>query len=834
MKITKILFSVLILTTLIFSQEYIGMTNIELQKNIEFIDNLPKYNFDNKRRNRNLPNSVDNSKSKFFRPIFNQVGGCCSQASIIAYHYTYLYNQIFNSSASLTENQFPTHYTYNFSNNGDSNKGSSFEDGIDLINDNGIPTSEVYGATSPNANYWMSGYENYFKSISCKTRPIESWSIILDSLSSLNNLKSWLYDMDGKQKPGGLASFSVNFKDRITQTMKNGAKAGEEIITKWAGIGHSITIVGYNDSICFDLNNDGKYTRDIDINSDNIIDFKDSEWGAFKIANSWGNWFEDEGFTYAPYSLISKVCILNIPDTLYKPKGVVELSYSCKDRYSTKILRGVSRLGNHPEFIEQLRTFDGSRAGHFPLSGVKPSLQIGIDVSNQIDYNFNSNDIFIHIGIVSDSINGTIENALFHDYRMDNEETITPTSLPSTFSAGTTWVVFKIENKKAINLIDIDTIYSNSIDTTTTQVIVSGEHNYNNWYIDSLSYCECEADSIIPNPNNVNLSFEVWDFPAQLSLNDTFVNYYGNEFTEITLQNRGRGGIRFGTKKPEDTIAIAEWGEKMLKDRDVLSILDAIVTVQWDRCYYKYIGNYSKPEAIELKWHSKYLNLYSPNVGFTENCDITVRARINTSGKFEFYYDQGNTYNQSSPDLPYTVNTTIGISNGNGNWQRHPIYSLDQLLEHTENDMYSFAYEPAKIPEFCKISNSGKLQTYSPINGEYTIPIAAANSIGEKIRKCIPLIVSENTPISTKHKLRAPLKINFFKDNIIISGLDNIGKNSLEFNMYSLNGKKVFKINKKLVGSSVKFPIPSQLSSGIYLCNVKNSNRDRTFKIQIQ
>ena len=57
-----------------------------------------------------------------------------------------------------------------------------------------------------------------------------------------------------------------------------------------SGIGHAMTVVGYNDNIW------------IDLNGNNIVDT--NEKGAFKIASSWGttNIWEDEGFSWFLYN----------------------------------------------------------------------------------------------------------------------------------------------------------------------------------------------------------------------------------------------------------------------------------------------------------------------------------------------------------------------------------------------------------------------------------------------------------------------------------------------------------------------------------------------------
>ena len=98
--------------------------------------------------NTTLPYRIDNSSEKYMRPIFNQSNSSCAQAAGIGYVYTHEINKLRNLPAdndSLIHNQDPTHFTYNFLNNGSGFQGSFYDEGWDLIKDNGCPTIEEYG-----------------------------------------------------------------------------------------------------------------------------------------------------------------------------------------------------------------------------------------------------------------------------------------------------------------------------------------------------------------------------------------------------------------------------------------------------------------------------------------------------------------------------------------------------------------------------------------------------------------------------------------------------------------------------------------------------------------
>ncbi len=109
------------------------------------LDAIPELILTPKSQQMTLPSVVDNSEKIWFRPIFSQDGGSCGQASGVAYLFTYEINRVRNLPANEewhTSNQYPTHYTWNYLNNGGSG-GSWYYWGWNIINNSGIPTVET-------------------------------------------------------------------------------------------------------------------------------------------------------------------------------------------------------------------------------------------------------------------------------------------------------------------------------------------------------------------------------------------------------------------------------------------------------------------------------------------------------------------------------------------------------------------------------------------------------------------------------------------------------------------------------------------------------------------
>ena len=239
---------------------------------------------------------VDNSENKFMRPIFQQSHGCCAQASGVAYVFTYEINWLRDlpaDSVIYEENQYPTHFTYNFLNNGNPNNISTIESGWDIIKENGCPTIQTFGSMDANGDptQWMTGYANYNIALQNKVGYYETIDLNNPD-SALTNLKQWLFNHNNDTcQFGGLASFMTNMQAcTVAVFAPPHDEVGKTYLFEYANPyddNHQLTIVGFDDNIkLWDINGDGYYTNDIDVDSNGYIDLFDYEKGAFKVANS--------------------------------------------------------------------------------------------------------------------------------------------------------------------------------------------------------------------------------------------------------------------------------------------------------------------------------------------------------------------------------------------------------------------------------------------------------------------------------------------------------------------------------------------------------------------
>ena len=162
-----------------------------------------------------LPSEVSNDTSRFFPPIFHQVGLSCVHAAEIGYTFTYEMNRLRGVEAGVWDNQdpnlFPHLYSFNFVNGGYGyDEGTPVYSGFETVLSNGCPMyNDWYNSQGVSSDvYWMDGYEKYYRGMS--NRVVEVKTITLNNNNaSVDKLKHWLYDHAEASNIGGLAVVCV-------------------------------------------------------------------------------------------------------------------------------------------------------------------------------------------------------------------------------------------------------------------------------------------------------------------------------------------------------------------------------------------------------------------------------------------------------------------------------------------------------------------------------------------------------------------------------------------------------------------------------------------------
>ncbi len=234
-----------------------------------------------------LPQYVDNSTNKYFPPVINQNGGSCAQASSIGYVFTYEMNRYLDRDASLPENRFSYQYIWNLVNDG-VDQGGFAEDGLFVAMRSGAMTETDFSTLTLYDFTWPSGFEKYHNALRYRVSRFVTFPRDVDVY------KEYLAGTDGK--PGGILSFSGHCQgwDMITDydgPSGTGYKALVKSLPKSGA--HAMTIVGYDDLVCFTDDNGQKHE------------------GAFIVVNSWGTSVHDRGRFYYPYDFFRSQSVLS-------------------------------------------------------------------------------------------------------------------------------------------------------------------------------------------------------------------------------------------------------------------------------------------------------------------------------------------------------------------------------------------------------------------------------------------------------------------------------------------------------------------------------------------
>ena len=247
-----------------------------------------------------LPPYVYNGQDKYFPPIFNQDGGSCGSAAGVGYQFTHEMNSYRDADASLPENQYPSHFTWLMAYQTSSTEG--------MAKGNGIPNVPTYGGrtysrlfgpqTHDDPDYgWMQGYDKWFSAM--WNRSAYDFNLApTNTPEGRQELKEWLYNHCGDETMhgGGVAGIGVAAYGTwaaIPNSTANKAAGvvGMKYVKAWGEtFNHALTVCGYDDRIEFDLDGDGV-----------VGEVEEDEVGAWIIANSWGDGWENKGFIYCPY-----------------------------------------------------------------------------------------------------------------------------------------------------------------------------------------------------------------------------------------------------------------------------------------------------------------------------------------------------------------------------------------------------------------------------------------------------------------------------------------------------------------------------------------------------
>lgn len=328
-----------------------------------------------------LPLAVDNSELKAFPPIGDQGAlNSCVSYSTTYYQMTHMFGMILDWDAKNdNENirKFSPKWTFNLTNAG--------ENGVFGLDSTYLLFSKCGAALWNEFPYYPDDLskENYTK------WPTEAsvWRNALNyRIEDYGYVKIW----DGSKTPVDNPKDGELFK--VKQLLNNGyaltfetnvsiwrfSKVGDDPLTNDDDIfvdehiahmtdkatlkvdGHTMTLVGYNDNVWVDINENGNVDE--------------GEKGAFKIANSWGtaeemvssdnsfSWYSNKGFIWLSYDALNNVSSVDgcpeterrnainggnkvywiLPKIASEPKMLIEYTLNHANKYEIETLFGYS------------------------------------------------------------------------------------------------------------------------------------------------------------------------------------------------------------------------------------------------------------------------------------------------------------------------------------------------------------------------------------------------------------------------------------------------------------------------------------------------------------
>jgi len=201
---------------------------------------------------------------------------------------------------SLPENMYPTHFTWLLTYQNSDKEVMACTNGIpNIVTYGGRTYSRLFGAQTHDDNDygWMQGYDKWFSAMWNRGESTFSFPAT-NTPEGRQMLKEWIYNHCGDETfhSGGVAGIGVaayGTWEAIPTTKKNKeiGVSGMKYVKAWGDTyNHALTIVGYDDRIEFDLDEDGI-----------VGEVDEDEVGAWIIANSWGDGWENKGFIYCPY-----------------------------------------------------------------------------------------------------------------------------------------------------------------------------------------------------------------------------------------------------------------------------------------------------------------------------------------------------------------------------------------------------------------------------------------------------------------------------------------------------------------------------------------------------
>ncbi len=615
-----------------------------------------------------LPSSVDNSVQPYFRPIIYQSGYECGQMASIAFNFTYEMAFRRTLSANIAANQYPTHFAWNFMNNAYNYQGVSAFDTWEILRHCGTPNVVDYGGSLNFGGFrrWISGYSAYYNGM--KNRINDFYAIRCDAPEGIEKMKHYLNDHLEDLSIGGLLNFYGQYFTPTEVLAAGTPEAGKAFASSWGGSpSHTWVMVGYNDSIRWDYNNDGLFTNNIDINGDGIVDVKDWEIGAFKFANiyagtSWGN----SGFCYSSYRVLAvgiayggiwNQCVyLNKVKKEFSPQLTMKVNLKHSSRNKIKVIAGIAlnTAALLPEKTMEFPIFN-NQGSFLYMQGdsieANKTIEFGLDVTPLLSYINSGQSAKYFLQVIDTDPNnegtGEVQHLTLIDYTSGVDSSVSAsTFVPIVNNSTTTLSVIRTVNFSK-PIISTDTLaVAKLMEPYSAQLTaINGTPPYR--FELNKTYAESNSLTAFPQINTETLVPSSYDNGYCIKTIDFDFPFYGKTFTNIYVY--ADGFIKFDN-------LLYTW--PFLTDKYALFKNTAFISPM----FCDYVATPSSGEGIWYEGNSTHASFrWKAHQNGTSN-PINVVITIYPNGNIEFSY--------GSITLVNTTSWFAGISGGDGrNWQ---------------------------------------------------------------------------------------------------------------------------------------------------------------------
>jgi len=784
---------------------------------MEMIKNIPLIILPEKYNSKTLPSAIDNSLNQYFRPVFNQVGGSCAQASGVGYNFTYEMDFRRNVPANTAQNQYPSHYTYNFLNGGSMSNGSNCWDGWNIIKSSGCPNVADYGGMSPPNNInWMNGYTKYYNGMHNKT--IEFFKIYAGYPEGLQTLKHYFNDHGEEAAVGGLVNFYAGATGYTMVNLPAGTpNAGMKVITRWGtSVNHAMTFAGYDDSIRYDFNNDGKYTNHLDINGDLVVDMRDWEIGGLIVVNSWGTSWGNGGKSYMMYKLLAEptnnggvfggeVYTIKVRP-VYEPILTFKITIKHNSRNKIKITAGSSPNINDtvPSFVLNFPMFNCQGGNFYMQGGSTPAdqtIEIGLDVTPLLSYIQSNQSSKFFLMVDEFDPNGTGQGEIISfsaiSYSSGIQETICPQSnVPIINNNRTTLSITKSVVFDPVTITTAELPNGTISIPYSHQLTASGGSEPYTWSV-LYDYKEENLQAPYPMINGQKLNpNDLDDGSVKIKLGFPFL-FFGKYYDSVHMTTDG--SILFN-----DAFLYIRSDESLISNK-AISVFGADLQIypeQNDGMWFEGNSNYAT-----FRW--KISGYAAPDV------NVEAAITIYANGEINFFYGNGIT-----PGLTWTG----GVSNGDGlNYTIASISNAPIIPDDTK-----FKFSGRDFPPGMQLDENGLFSGTPTENKTWNINFMITDFNNISNMKIIPFTVSPSgIHEKQNNNLTVDCSPNPFTDQLNFSVNDNSpGSKLMTIEIVDIHGKLIHSIceNRQFSNNlNIKWS-DHTIKQGVYLVRFRTGN----------